>query len=73
MSTAVLPEIRGISAFYHDQALAFIDYLSKPHSADLEAVFLEWAESKDFWPKDRRAIEAEARRLLSTRGEEASR
>jgi hypothetical protein len=37
-------------------------------SAKLGAEFRRWANGKDFWPQDRRAIAGEVRELLAQRG-----
>lgn len=37
-------------------------------SAKLGAEFRRWANSKDFWAEDRRAIVAEVREILAKRG-----
>jgi hypothetical protein len=71
MSLQVAPRgQRAVSSFIADQAEQFVDYFHRLPSADYGAAFLRWAESKDLWPKDRRAIEREVRRRLATRDEE---
>jgi len=64
---------RAVSSFIADEAEQFVDYFRRLPSADYGAAFLRWSESKDFQPKDRRAIEREVRRLLATRDEERRR
>ena len=61
---------RAASSFIADEAEQFVDYFRRLSSADYGAAFLRWAESKDLWPKDRRAIEREVRRLLFPKAEE---
>ncbi len=76
MSVTCAPPLRdrtAASSFVCDQAEAFLAYFSRLGTADLDAAFLYWAESKDFWPNDRHAIEREVRRLLSSGSEEAHR
>ena len=66
------PDQCTVSQFVADQAAGFLD-LFRRAPADLDGIFLRWAESKDFQPKDRRAIKGEVGRLLSLRGGEGLR
>jgi hypothetical protein len=50
------------------QAEAFVALLSRlGPSADLDAEFVRWSDSKDFLPRDRLAIAGEVRGLLMER------
>ena len=54
----------ALSSFAAEQAEQFSAYFRRCSGGDLDAIFRRWSDSKDFAPRDRRAISREVQRLV---------
>lgn len=59
-------------SFYKEQAEKFRDFADKNPGRELLSLFAEWADSKDFSNKDKKAIFAETQRQKARYGEGSS-